>query len=237
MPKMDGLEFIEHIRRQYKREEIAILGLSNASDHELIVRLLKTGANDFMSKPVVADEFYCRVMQNVNMVGYMRQIKQHATSDYLTNVHNRRSLFDLGEVLHANTQRESIHMAVAMIDADHFKQINDTYGHDIGDKALVALATTIKTIVRKSDIVARFGGEEFVCVAGIKNEAEALPLFEKVRAEIEKIKIPVGENIVGVTVSIGVTTSLSSSFAEMINIADSAVYQAKENGRNQVVIA
>lgn len=236
MPKMDGLEFIQKVRREHKREELAILGLSNASDHELIVRLLKTGANDFMSKPVVADEFYCRVAQNVNMVGYVRQIKKHATSDYLTNVHNRRSLFDLGEVLHANTQRESIFLAVAMIDADHFKAINDTYGHDVGDKTLVALAKTIQTVVRKSDIVARFGGEEFVCVAGIKKPEEAKMLFEKVRLAVEKIKIPVGDETIGVTVSIGVTTKLGATFAEMINIADEAVYQAKEGGRNQVVV-
>lgn len=236
MPKMDGLEFIEQVRRDHKREELAILGLSNASDHDLIVRLLKTGANDFMSKPVVADEFYCRVAQNVNMVGYMRQIKKHATSDYLTNVHNRRSLFDLGEVLYANTQRESIYLAVAMIDADHFKLINDTYGHDIGDKALVALAKTIQGVLRKSDIVARFGGEEFVCVAGIKKEDEAGMLFEKVRAAVEKIEILAGDKTIGVTVSIGVTTHLTASFSEMINVADSAVYQAKENGRNQVVV-
>jgi len=236
MPEMDGLEFIEQVRREHKREELAILGLSNASDHELIVRLLKTGANDFMSKPVVADEFYCRVAQNVNMIGYFRQIKHHATSDYLTNVHNRRSLFDLGEVLYANTRRESILLAVAMIDADHFKKINDTYGHDVGDKALVALAKTIKQVLRKSDIVARFGGEEFVCVAGLKDASHAPELFEKVRAAVEKIRIPAGDTSIGVTVSIGVTTKMTESFSEMINTADCAVYQAKQNGRNQVVL-
>jgi diguanylate cyclase (GGDEF)-like protein len=236
MPRMDGIDMIREIRKEHRREDLAIIAISNNAKSELTVRLLKAGANDFITKQVGLEEFYCRVTQSTNMVGYMRKIRDSAIRDFLTQVYNRRHLFELAESLYANAKRGLINIAVALIDADHFKNINDTHGHDVGDKALVAIAETLQNSLRKSDVVSRFGGEEFVCVAVIRDEADASHVFEKVRAALEAIELytDAGERV-PITASIGVTTQLSHSFDDMLKLSDTAVYDAKEAGRNRVV--
>lgn len=236
MPNMNGLTLIEAIRKDYRREEMAILGMSNATDKELMVKLLKTGANDYMTKPIMVDEFYCRVSQTVNMVRNVRTIKESSTTDYLTRISNRRSLFDLGQVLYANAKRETIHIALAMIDVDHFKAVNDTYGHDAGDQVLISLAETFKQAVRTADVVARFGGEEFVCVTVVKKPNDAYDVFERLRLEVDNHAIQLDDQQLKVSISIGVTIELGDSFEDMIIRADRALYQAKSEGRNRVVI-
>lgn len=236
MPNMNGLTLIEEIRKKYRREEMAILGMSVATDKELMVKLLKTGANDYMTKPIMVDEFYCRVSHSVNMVRNIRTIKESSTTDYLTKISNRRSLFDLGQVLYANAKREAIHIALAMIDVDHFKDVNDTYGHDAGDKVLVSLAETLKREMRTTDVVVRFGGEEFVCVTVVKKPKDAYDVFERLRLEIDNLAIQFGGQQLSVTVSIGVTIELGDSLEGMISRADKALYLAKSEGRNRVVI-
>ena len=236
MPEMNGLQLIEAVRENYKREELAIIGLSRSDNTELTVQLLKLGANDYMTKPFIPEEFYCRVSQSVNFISHLRTIKESASKDFLTKVYNRASLFELGESLFANARRGDIQIAVAMIDADHFKSINDNYGHDTGDRVLIALANCLKSSLRTSDIVARFGGEEFTTIIVIKKPQEAEQVFEKLREAIASMKIPLPDNEISVTVSIGATTTIGSSLEEMIKLADTAVYQSKEQGRNRVTI-
>ena len=237
MPNMNGMLLIEEIRKNYKREEISILAMSSVSaSRDLTVQLLKLGANDYLNKPFMIDEFYCRVSQSVNMIRNVRTIKESATTDYLTKINNRQSLFDLGEVLYANAKRGTLHIAVAMIDADFFKKINDTYGHDAGDVVLVTLAAVIKQAIRTTDIVARFGGEEFVCVTVFKNPKYAFEVFDRIRSKIEDLMIKFDETNLKLTVSTGVTTELGDDFEGMINRADKALYRAKNEGRNCVIV-
>jgi len=235
MPQMNGQELIQAIRRTHRREDRAIIGLSDASHKELSAMLLKSGANDFLSKTFEEEEFYCRVTQNTNMIGYVRQIRDSATRDFLTKAYNRRHLFDVGEKLYANAKRGSIILAAALMDADFFKRINDTFGHQVGDLALKAIANALHKTMRNSDIVARYGGEEFVCLSVIKKVDDATFVFERVRKAVENIELEVEGKKVPITASIGVTTELCGSLDEMLNRADEAVYKAKESGRNRVV--
>ncbi len=236
MPNMDGQELIQTLRRDYRREDMAIIGLSDRGRKGLSARLLKTGANDFLNKPFEVEEFYCRVTQNTNMISYVRQVRDSATRDFLTRVYNRRHLFDVGETLYANAKRGSICLAAAVIDADHFKRINDTWGHQVGDQALRAIAETLTDSVRKSDVVARYGGEEFVILAVLKAEQDAQQLFERIRANLAAIRMEAVGEPVPITASIGVTLSLEDDLDAMLQRADAAVYQAKEAGRNRVVL-
>ncbi|QEP43954.1 diguanylate cyclase [Ectothiorhodospiraceae bacterium BW-2] len=237
MPGMSGLELISQIRRRYRREELAIIGLSSSEDQQLIVQMLKIGANDYMNKPFIPEEFYCRVNQSVNMIRYTRRLKESAATDYLTQVYNRASLFELGEALYANAKRGDISIATAMIDADHFKSVNDTYGHDAGDRVLILMAQTLKATLRTSDIVARFGGEEFVAIAVIRQPDEARMVFEKVRQAIAAMSISLdNETKLQITVSIGVTTDLQHSLEQMLQLADQGVYRSKQSGRNRVTV-
>ncbi len=234
MPNMDGMTLIQKIREDYSREDMSIIGLSDSSQSNLSAKLLKAGANDFINKPFEIEEFFCRITQNTNMINYVRQIKDSSTRDFLTQAYNRRHLYTLGEKLHDNAKRGNIKLAVALIDADHFKKINDTWGHHIGDEALIALSQTMRDTVRESDIVARFGGEEFVILALIEDEKYAIPLFEKIRQAVEKIELHVENERIHLTVSIGVTTELGDNLDAMIQLADESVYKAKESGRNRV---
>jgi diguanylate cyclase (GGDEF)-like protein len=235
MPEMNGLELVQAIRREHRREDLAVIGLSDASKKGLSALLLKTGCNDFLAKPFEVEEFFCRVTQNTNMIRYVRQIREQATRDFLTGVYNRRSLYEVGGHLYASAQRGSINLAAALVDADHFKQINDTWGHQVGDDALRRIASTMAGQLRKTDVVARYGGEEFVCLAPIREQGDERVLFERIRAAISAIDLQVGDRPVPIAASIGVTTWLGDSIETMLKRADDALYEAKQAGRNRVM--
>lgn len=120
MPEMDGAELIERIRQIYGRDDMAIIGISSPDNSRISAKLLKAGANDFITKPFEVEEFYCRVSQNVGAISRIKEIRKAATQDFLTGVYNRRYLFDLGERLYSNSKRGSFILAVAMIDVEHF---------------------------------------------------------------------------------------------------------------------
>lgn len=143
MPEMNGLELIEAIRRQYRREDLAVIGMSDASKPGMSALLLKTGANDFIAKPFQVEELFCRVTQNTNMMDYVRRLREAATQDFLTRLANRRHALEMGEKLYANARRGHFQLALGMVDADHFKHVNDHFGHLVGDEALKAIAAAI----------------------------------------------------------------------------------------------
>lgn len=236
MPRMSGLELILELRRRHRREELAIIGLSDASRKGLSALMLRSGANDFLTKPFEVEEFYCRVTQNTNMIAYVRQIRDAATHDFLTKAYNRHHLYELGQHLYASAQRGHVHLAEAMIDVDHFKRINDTWGHQVGDEALRQIARALQNTVRDTDIVARYGGEEFVCLAVQTPDEGGTALFERLRIALENIAFAVDGEPVPIAASIGVTLSLETSLEAMLNRADAALYQAKSGGRNRVVV-
>ena len=236
MPGMNGQELIQRLRARYRREDLAIIGLSDGRQTGLSAMLLKSGASDFLNKPFEVEEFYCRVTQNANMIRYVRQIRETAIRDFLTGAYNRRHLFELGEVLHANARRGRLHLAAAIIDADHFKRINDQYGHQAGDTALKQMVQALQANTRKADVLARYGGEEFAFLAVLNDPCEAIDLFEKLRVGIADLALDIHRSPVQITASIGVTLALEDGLESMLKRADAAVYRAKEQGRNQVVI-
>lgn len=236
MPRLDGFGLIARIRQRHRREDLAVIGVSDSSTPGMSARILKAGGNDFLPKQFEQEEFYCRVTQNTNMIGYVRQIRDSATLDFLTGVYNRRHLFEVGGKLYANARRGHIHLAASLIDADHFKRINDTHGHETGDRALKAIARRLNDSLRAGDVVARYGGEEFVCLAVLAKPGDAELVFERVRQAVEQVVVEVGDARVPVTASIGVTTTLDDNFEAMLRRADEAVYLAKKGGRNRVVV-
>ena len=233
---IDGAKLIKRIRQKHKPQSLAIVGISPSDDPQVNVQLLKAGASDYLRRPFAMEEFYCRINQNIEILEYIEEIQNSMIRDYLTDVYNRRYLYEAGEQFYLNARRGNLSIAVAMIDADKFKEINDTYGHDVGDDVLVKIASTLRKTLRTSDIVARFGGEEFVCIINCIDQKHIAPLFERVRAAIESLRIHTAHGVLRVTASIGVTMQLSHSLDGMINLADQAMYKAKQNGRNRVVL-
>ena len=232
MPVMDGLTLIRHLRAMHARDRLAIIGVSGSESAPLVAQFLKHGANDFLHKPYSREEFFCRVSQNVDNLDLIGTLQDLATRDFLTGLPNRRHFFDLGARLFGRPQSNGL--CAAMIDIDHFKHINDTYGHDTGDLAIKAVASAVAQHVRVQDLPARFGGEEFVVLAPGLQREDALAYFESLRADIEAMTIPLGDGRgFRLTVSIGICAE-APSLSAMLAEADRQLYVAKASGRNRV---
>ncbi len=237
MPRMDGFELVRRVRERWPRDKLAVIGLSATGDATLTTRFLRCGANDFLVKPFVEEEFLCRVTQNVEMLECIRALREASIRDFLTGLHNRRYLFDAGERLHASSRRGQIALLAAMIDIDHFKKVNDTWGHDAGDEVIRRVAALLRTRFRGTDIVARFGGEEF-CVLAVNFDVEAAnKAFDGLRAAIAEEPIEFGGRNLPVTASIGVCCAEHDSLEALVSRSDEMLYAAKTSGRNRIAIA
>ena len=164
-------------------------------------------------------------------------LQQQATHDPLTNIFNRRALTTLAERDIARSNRRGTLISVLMIDADHFKKINDAFGHAVGDAVLVAIAQKIQGGLRTEDVLARFGGEEFLVMLPDTSLKHACEVADRIRVAIGNIALPVLPDGHRFTVSIGVAErrGVQQSFDELVAMADQALYQAKKNGRNKVI--
>lgn len=237
MPIMDGFELTKKVRTLYSKQELAIIGMSAYGNNLLSARFLKIGGSDFINKPFLEEEFFCRVNQNMELLEYIKDLKFVATRDFLTGLYNRRHFFDVGEKLFMRATRSQKPIAVALIDIDFFKQVNDTYGHDIGDLVLKNMGELLNNSLRVSDLIARFGGEEFGFLLPNVNAGDAQHIFETLRRKIAEnsIKLP-NDNSLKITASIGVCITPSENLETALSKADQLLYEAKKNGRNQVIL-
>lgn len=238
MPVMDGFELVKTIRETYAKIQMTIIGFTMTSDEMLSSKFLKIGANDFITKPFSREELVCRVNNAIESLEYIETISDMANTDFLTGVSNRRYFFKQMNAFLDEEIQVGDSFALAMLDIDSFKQINDTHGHDVGDIVIKDLAQILKKNTKGSDAVARFGGEEF-CIA-IKNidKNSAVEFFVRLRHKIASHICVVGELHVGFTVSIGVAfNDDDNDLDRMLSEADMAMYRAKNNGKNRVEIA
>jgi diguanylate cyclase (GGDEF)-like protein len=240
MPNMDGFTLTKRLRKRFGRDGIVILGVTSDRDKNMGAQFIKCGANDFIEKKsFIAEELYCRVNQNLESLESMQTIRKMATTDFLTGLYSRRHFYDMATRLWSSAIRGKHEIACAMIDADHFKMINDNYGHSIGDRVLKHLAQILtQYFQRTSDLVGRMGGEEFCVLADNVKAADALPLFQEFCRVVERapFQLPEGGEL-RITVSVGVCTNLNGGLDLMLKKADECLYKAKNGGRNQAVIS
>jgi len=237
MPVMDGLELTLKIRETYTKDELCILALSGDDDDETSALFLKHGANDYIKKPFSKEEFSCRVNNSIEALENIQKITHYANRDYLTGLYNRRYFYqNVGEYLES-IKENGEQCAIAMIDIDHFKNVNDTYGHDVGDRVIVSLADILRSGTSPNDIVARFGGEEFCIVLKNINRYSTAEILERLRESVEKFNLEINEQtIVTFSISIGaVIHDHSETLDESVNAADMLLYKAKNSGRNRLV--
>lgn len=236
MPIQNGFELIRDVRRTHPSDKLGIIGMSATSEPELVTRFLKSGANDYIHKPFSYEELLCRCMQNLEMLDHIERFEHMATRDFLTGLHNRRYLFNIGETLHANAKRGNLTITVGVLDIDFFKKVNDTYGHDAGDRVLKAVAKTLQDQFREADVVARMGGEEF-CIVGVNiNPRNVIEVFDRARIALREQRIDFEDRVIKVSMSIGICTTTLDSFGAMVNKADEALYTAKTQGRDRVIV-
>jgi diguanylate cyclase (GGDEF)-like protein len=167
----------------------------------------------------------------------MESLRDSTLRDPMTGLNNRRFLEEYVETLVASVQRKRTHAAILMLDLDYFKMVNDTYGHDAGDAVLKALSTVLKRSVRASDLVIRYGGEEFLIILIDSGGEAAEQVAENIRAAVEELKVQVAGIVLQKTISIGISDfpTDSDTFWQAVKFADVALYQAKERGRNRVI--
>ena len=229
MPQMDGLQFIKKVREKYSLDEKIIIAISSAKEKDISPTLLKVGANDFLTKPFIAEELICRCDNNFKISMLIDEVKELAYRDSLTGLYNRRYFFDMANKLFLTSLRNNRPVAILMCDIDHFKKINDTYGHQIGDSVIQKTAEILQTNIRKNDIVARYGGEEFVLFLYNCSVENGIKVGEKIRKKIRNNRI----GSIHYTISIGVS-SKGNNVEELLKNADDNLYKAKKT-RDKVV--
>ena len=238
MPVKDGLEVLKEIRAVGDKNQIGVLMMTSPSENVNGAIFLKNGANDFIAKPFVKEELICRVNNLIEAMENINQIADFANKDFLTGVYNRRYFYDDMNEYVAYAEERAEPYAVAMLDIDHFKEINDACGHDSGDRVLKTLAKKLIDETKNGDLIARFGGEEFCIVLKNVSNEEAVKFFVNLRANIASCNVQLKKEQINFTVSIGVAFSRSDyKLDELLELADEALYRAKENGRNRVEIA
>ncbi|ADR34639.1 response regulator receiver modulated diguanylate cyclase [Sulfuricurvum kujiense DSM 16994] len=236
MPVMDGLQLTEEVRKTYDKNQLSIFVLSSVDSPEVSAMFLKRGANDFINKPFSKEEFSCRLNNAIEALENIETITNYASRDFLTGLYNRRYFFNTIEPYFSNAVDSEEEFVVAMVDIDHFKKINDTYGHDVGDKAIIHLSEILRSGVQHQDVVARFGGEEFCIVLKNTTRENAIGVLERIRQQVSLSPLMIAnQSEVSFTISIGAALEHEDTLTDTINEADAKLYQAKSTGRNKVV--
>ena len=239
MPDMDGYELTRRIRREFASDRLRLIGVSSSSDRMVSVGFLKAGANDFISMPFIPEELQCRIASNVETLEQLEQLHSLASRDALTGLFNRRHFFANAGRLIEEAQAKKRKSAVAILDIDDFKQLNDSHGHDFGDQALASVARCLAQSVEGSGhLLARIGGEEFAILFPGLDAKAAMRLSDHIRLDVSHETLTVGDQQVTLTASIGVAEiDGAGNFDQQLIAADRALYAAKREGRNCVRLA
>jgi two-component system cell cycle response regulator len=246
MPGMTGVEVCRRIRQRDSEPYTYILLLTSKSQKEDLIEGMEAGADDYITKPFDQNELQVRLRAGIRLVDLQTQLlkaredlRDQATRDSLTRLWNRSSILsELGREL-ARAGREARPLGVVIVDLDHFKHINDTYGHLAGDEVLREAARRMQNSIRQYDSIGRYGGEEFLIVFPGCNEIDSYAQADRLRRQLSLTEMSVNGSSIRVTASFGVTTALLGenwTEEELIRTADEALYVAKKSGRNRVEI-
>jgi diguanylate cyclase (GGDEF)-like protein len=242
LPGLSGLELTKIIKNKYDSDVIVMTGYSDDYSYE---EAINAGASDFVIKPVRLEELVLRlrrVMRERELtkerIRMMEKLQQLAITDGLTKLYNSRSFYTQLELEIDRSNRYNHPLALLLLDIDHFKDYNDSYGHLEGDKVLVHFSRVIQSCLRANDSAYRYGGEEFTVILPETSADEAKTVAQRIRASLEALVFaPQEDERVSKTISIGVTEYCSrEKLTSFIKRADKAMYLSKQNGRNQVSV-
>ncbi len=246
MPRVSGLELLDQLRANEGTQIIPVILVSALADTDNIVRGLQRGANDYVTKPVNLPVLLARLETQLKMASLVSQLESQkealarlASRDDLTGVLNRRAMFETLDVDLARSSRYNHPLSLLMMDLDHFKRVNDDYGHAAGDAVLRHFAKAVGRSLRSTDSLCRYGGEEFCAILPETGEEQARRAAELIRELIEQTEFVSEGTKISLTVSIGIgiyTPPADTGVTELLDNADKALYEAKENGRNRVEV-
>ncbi len=241
MPDLTGHQVCAELKQDPATKDIPVIfvtAMTQVADEEHGLRL---GAVDFLAKPVRPPLVRLRVRNHLELKRQRDLLYRLSTTDGLTGIANRRHFDEFLGQEWARSIRSGLPLSLTLADIDHFKAYNDTYGHAAGDQCLVAVAEVLKQAVRRAtDLVARFGGEEFASVLACTGHADALTVAHKLRQEVSERRIAHARSTAGdhVTISVGVGTVCRPGrfrIGELVEVADQCLYEAKRRGRNDVI--
>lgn len=241
MPGLDGIDICRGVRQMNNRNYVYIILLTGRTSREDIIRGLESGADDYMIKPFHPEELKSRLKIGQRIIELEQRIMRLARTDYLTGLLNRRAFMERLESENNRAHRENKPLSLIIMDIDHFKSVNDSYGHQAGDLILQELAASISKSCRLYDFIGRYGGEEFiVCLPGADKDNAGITA-ERMRLAVENMKkyIPERDVVVKITASFGVASLQPGddiNIDRLINKADDALYRAKRGGRNRVIV-
>ncbi|MGE4292062.1 MAG: diguanylate cyclase [Desulfovibrio sp.] len=237
MPGMSGVELVRAIRARHPRERLAIVGISAETDPLISARFIKSGANDFLRKPFLVEEFHCRIRQNVELLEHITTIREMGDKDNLTGLCSRRGFLRRGRAMQQEALLRNFPVLAVLLDVDHLKRINNTLGHDAGDEILREMADRLRERFGRNGLVARFGGDEFALLlpgTPLEQARKALEVFVNDVAA-RPVQTSAGE--VALTVSAGLTGESGESLEAMLQRADEMLVLSKQQDRNRLTCA
>lgn len=233
MPGISGFELVKLLRQKMKRHELIILGLSADTKGSLSAMFIKHGADDFLRKPFCPEELNCRVMSSLERRDLLQALKQAALFDALTGLYNRRAFYEQGTELLRLARKGNRLLSVAMLDIDHFKQINDTFGHASGDNALILFARTLQQTFPDA-LCGRLGGEEFALISQL-DSAILCACLEDMRQHCATLQYATDAPALNFSAGICQDTLYQCDLEELLQQADMQLYQAKRGGRGRTL--
>lgn len=246
MPSVDGFKFLSLVRARPDLRDIPVILLTGKTDVETKIRGLELGASDYVTKPFDGGELLARIKVQLKIKALQdalkrsnEQLRELSMTDPLTGLFNRRYFMRSLATEFERTDRYSSQLSFIMLDIDHFKHINDTFGHQAGDDVLRTMGELLRRELRNTDLPCRYGGEEFCALLPETPVEGARELAQRLRWTVEATAFPAQGHEVRLTASIGVSTCPSAGVAsgeDLIRLADEALYEAKGAGRNRVVV-
>ena len=246
MPELDGFKFLAAKAQRPQMNEIPVLMLTSQEDVTLKIKSLEQGASDYIVKPFDEGELLARVKVHLKLKFLQDELKKKNAElqelsgiDQLTGVSNRRRFMEFFDREFFRSRRHRNELSFAIFDVDFFKQVNDRFGHLVGDAVLVQIVRMIEKSIRLSDIIGRYGGDELIVLLPQTDLEGALLLAERIRTQIENFEFPGAAQPLKITASAGVGTYphiAATKVDELLQKADEALYRAKAYGRNRIEI-
>ncbi len=234
MPRMDGFELVRNLRYKYDKTGLVMIGISGESSEALSAKFIKHGANDFLRKPFQPEEFYCRVLHNVESLELMEQVAHAAQRDQLTGLYHRHHFFNIARELYNTTAARGTPLAAAILNIDGLGYVNERYGSEWGDHALRTIAQHLEKMLQKFLLCRADGDDFYVLLAGLDNE-KAVALLGEVRRLIAAEAIMLDNQPVYLSLSAGVTSQRGQHIDEQLAHAKRLLQLAKEAGGNMTV--
>ena len=234
MPIMDGIALTKHVRRKMGNNQLIIIALSSESDRYLSARFIKNGASDFLKKPFIHEEFYCRIIHNLEERELLEKVQDYADRDHLTDLYNRRYFNTKAEKMIVENNNLGTTMSLCIMAIDNFNKINDELGHDCGDHLLIEFAKSLTSNIGMF-VSARYGGGEFALLMPKLTAEKAAKLIDEFRDFTSTQAIPYRDKKFNFTLSAGICEIENSSFSSALASSYKSLRRAKKQGYNCVI--